>query len=377
VSHILVTNDFPPKRGGIQSYLYDLWNELDPDSFEVVTIAHPGDRDFDAKQNFVVHRLDEKMLLPTPKIRKAIEKVVLDKDASLVILDPALPVGLLGPQLGIPYGVILHGAEITVPARLPGVKVLLKKVLQEASFVLSAGHYALREVKSAFGYERSDAVVILPGIDINRFLLPEGMNKEKARQLLGLSNTPFTIASISRLVPRKGMDVLIEAVAALAGEGRDIFLVIAGKGRDESRLKQLADAKRAPVEFLGEVSEEKLKLLLGASDIFAMLCRNRWFGLEQEGYGIVFNEAAAAGLTSIAGRSGGSHEAVLDSKTGLILDRPGDVAVAKQAIVTLMDDDKLRLAFAEAARHRAETELNTKILASKLADAIKKIEQDT
>ncbi len=375
MSHILVTNDFPPKRGGIQSYLYDLWNELDPESFEVVTIAHPGDRDFDAKQKFVVHRLEEKMLLPTPKIRKAIEKVARDKEASLVILDPALPVGLLGPQLGIPYGVVLHGAEITVPARLPVVNILLKKVVKEASLVISAGHYALREIKSALDCERRDAVVVLPGIDIKRFRPVDEVGKKTARRLLGLPESGFHIASVSRLVPRKGMDVLIEATADLVAEDRDICLVIAGKGRDEKRLKKLASARNLPVEFLGEIPEEKLKLLLESSDVFAMLCRNRWFGLEQEGYGIVFNEASAAGLTSIAGRSGGSGEAVLDMKTGLVLDRPGDVAVAKQAIVALMDNEDLRLSFAKAARRRVETELDTPILASRLGDAIKKIEQ--
>ncbi len=347
---------------------------MDPDSFEVLTVSYPGDKLFDAKQKFPIHRLDEKMLLPTPKIRRAVEKVIRDSGASLVVLDPALPIGLLGPQLGISYAVVLHGAEITVPARLPGTKALLAKVIRNADLVISAGKYALKEAKMAVGSNFPDTAVILPGIDIDRFRVFNTEEKEQARDQLCLPKDAFIITSVSRLVPRKGMDVLLEAVTDLAKDRKDLFLAIAGTGRDYQRLGKLALSINAPVEFLKKISDEELPILLGASDLFAMLCRNRWFSLEQEGYGIVFNEASAAGLACIAGKSGGVEEAVLDSKTGLVIDRPGDVVAAKQAMAKLIDDDNLRQTYAKAARLRMETELNNDILAHKLADILKKTE---
>ncbi len=374
MSHILVTNDFPPKLGGIQSYLYDLWSRLDPSSFEVLTISYPGDYIFDAKQKFAIHRLNEKMLLPTPKIRHAVEKVIRDSQASFVVLDPVLPLGLLGPQLGVPYGVILHGAEITVPARLPGTKSLLAKVVKNADLVISAGNYALREAEVVVGEELPESVVVLPGIDVKRFRVFSDKEKELAREKLFLPSDAFIITSVSRLVPRKGMDVLIEAVADLAKTRQNLFLAIAGVGRDYQRLAKLAISLKAPVEFLHKVSDEDLPALLGASDLFAMICRNRWFSLEQEGYGIVFNEAGAAGLASVAGKSGGVPEAVLDEKTGVIVDRPGDVMVAKQALAKLIDDNILRSEYGKAARFRMEKELDNDILAKTLSDALKKYE---
>ena len=136
----------------------------------------------------------------------------------------------------------------------------------------------------------------------------------------------------------------------------------------------MAISLKAPVEFLHKVSDEDLPTLLGASDLFAMICRNRWFSLEQEGYGIVFNEAGAAGLASVAGKSGGVPEAVLDEKTGVIVDRPGDVMVAKQALAKLIDDNILRSEYGKAARFRMEKELDNDILAKTLSDALKKYE---
>ena len=347
---------------------------MDPDSFEVLTVSYPGDKIFDAKQKFPIHRLAEKMLLPTPKVRRAVEKLIRDSGASLVVLDPALPIGLLGPQLGIPYAVVLHGAEITVPARLPGTKALLAKVINNADLVISAGRYALKEAKMAAGNHFPDTAVILPGIDIDRFRVFNDEEKREARVRLCLPEDAFIITSVSRLVPRKGMDVLLEAVTDLAKDRKDLFLAIAGTGRDYQRLGKLAFSINAPAEFLKKVSDEDLPTLLGASDLFAMLCRNRWFSLEQEGYGIVFNEASASGLACIAGKSGGVDEAVLDGQTGIVVDRPGDVAVAKQAIAKLIDDNTLRQTYAKAARLRMETELDNDILARKLGDVLKKAE---
>ena len=145
--------------------------------------------------------------------------------------------------------------------------------------------------------------------------------------------------SISRLVPRKGFDTAIRAVAKLAPTRPDLVLAIAGRGRDQPRLERLVDELKAPVRFLGRVPNDELPALYGCADLFTMLCRNRWGGLEQEGFGIVFVEAAACGVPQVAGDSGGAAEAVADGETGLVMREPEDVEAAASAFESLLNDD--------------------------------------
>jgi phosphatidylinositol alpha-1,6-mannosyltransferase len=163
------------------------------------------------------------------------------------------------------------------------------------------------------------------------------------------------VLGLSRLVPRKGFDVLIDAVAGLDA---DVQLAIGGAGRDAARLERRAAARgiTARCTFLGRVPDADLPALYGCADIFAMLCRERWAGLEAEGFGIVFVEAAACGVPSVAGRSGGSHEAVIDGETGLVVD-PHDAAGVRAALQRLLDNDTVRTRLGRAARTRAVDEL--------------------
>ena len=134
--------------------------------------------------------------------------------------------------------------------------------------------------------------------------------------------------SLSRLVPRKGMDTLIRASAVLAPSRPDLVVAIGGGGRDAERLQRLIATTDAPARLLGRVSHDDLPELYGCADVYAMLCRNRWAGLEQEGFGIVFLEAAAAGVPQVAGSSGGAAEAVVHGSTGLVVSDPRDVNAA-------------------------------------------------
>ena len=158
---------------------------------------------------------------------------------------------------------------------------------------------------------------------------------------------------MSRLVPRKGLDRLIEASAGLAGSHPDLEVLLAGTGRDRGRLQRLVDDRGAPVRFLDRVPDAELPALYGLADIFAMVCRVRWAGLEQEGFGIVFLEAAAAGVPQVAGRSGGSDEAVVDQETGFVVDDPTSTDQVRSALQRLLGDPDLRAAMGLAARRRA------------------------
>ncbi|HEY3485844.1 MAG TPA: glycosyltransferase, partial [Ilumatobacteraceae bacterium] len=150
----------------------------------------------------------------------------------------------------------------------------------------------------------------------------------------------------------------------------DLILAISGRGRDEQRLRRLAGELEAPVRFLGRVDNDDLPLLYGCGDVFAMLCRNRWGGLEQEGFGIVFVEAAACGVPQVAGDSGGAAEAVADGETGIVVRTPDDHMAAAEAFATLLDDAARRRAMAVASRRRAIDEFSYDVLAARLGAAL-------
>ena len=166
---LLVTNDFPPKVGGIQSYLWELWRRLPPADVTVLTTPYPGAAEFDRAQPFRVVRDRNKVLLPTPALAGRIDALAREVGAGLIFLDPALPLGALGPRLrSAPYVAVLHGAEVTVPGRLPGSRAALRRVLHGAAGILAAGSYPAEEAARAAG-RLLPGLVIPPGVDVDRF----------------------------------------------------------------------------------------------------------------------------------------------------------------------------------------------------------------
>jgi phosphatidylinositol alpha-1,6-mannosyltransferase len=369
IRHLLVTNDFPPKHGGIQSYLWELWRRLPHDDVTVLTTAHPGAAAWDAEQPFRVVRTTAKVLLPTPKLARHIDELADDLGAALVLLDPALPLGLVGPHLRHRYGLVLHGAEVTVPGRLPVTHFALRRVLRGAKVVICAGGYPLAEAERAAG-RTLPATNIPPGVDVERFRPLNADERSETRRKFGLPIDVPVVLGLSRLVPRKGFDTLLRASGRLAGNGRDFVVAIGGHGRDRDRLERIATEVGAPVRFLGRVDDDALPALYGASDVFAMLCRNRWAGLEQEGFGIVFVEAAAAGVPAVAGASGGAAEAVADGESGFVMDPPDDVDAVAHALKSLLDDDAARARMGSTARDRAVAEFSYDVLVARLQAAL-------
>jgi len=374
MASLLVTNDFPPKVGGIQSYLWELWRRLPPAEVTVLTTAYPGAAAFDAAQAFRIERAG-RVLLPTPALARRIDSLAAEVAAGVVFLDPALPLGLLGPRLRHPYVVVLHGAEVTVPGRLPGSHRMLARVLHGAAGVLAAGTYPARVAAGVAG-RALPGLVVPPGVDVSRFRPPSGDGeRDAARRRLGLPTGAPLVLGVSRLVPRKGFDVLIDATARLGhgatpgpGSGAGVHLALAGAGRDRARLRRRAAGAGLGDRFhlLGRVSDADLPALYGAADVFAMVCRERWGGLEAEGFGIVFLEAAACGTPSVAGRSGGAEEAVVDGETGIVV-APRDTSAVTAALEALLSDSELRRRLGKAARARAEAEFAYDTLAARLA----------
>ena len=372
MKHLLVTNDFPPKIGGIQSLLWEWWRRLPPDRFAVLTSPYRGAAEFDAEQPFRVERIPEPVLLPHPLMVRRVDALASEFGAELVVLDPAVPLGLIGPSLELPYDVVLHGAEVTVPGRLPITRQGLTLVLRNARHVIAAGSYPAAEAERAAGRELPTTIVP-PGVDVERFRPLGDDERAAARERFGLPVDGRVIVGVSRLVPRKGFDTAIRALARISAGHPDVVMAIAGSGRDEGRLKRLAAELGAPVTFLGRVDTEVLPLVFGCGDVFTMVCRTRWGGLEQEGFGIVFVEAAACGVPQVAGDSGGAAEAVADGETGIVVAEPeGRRAVEETAAAfrRLLDDDALRAKMALASRQRAVEQFSYDVLSRRLGGAL-------
>jgi phosphatidylinositol alpha-1,6-mannosyltransferase len=367
--HLLVTNDFPPKTGGIQTYLWELWRRLPPDSFTVVTPDQPGAQAWDAAQPFAVERVNQPFLVPTAGLARRINSLIARTGAGLVLLDPVANNAPLVGRLNAPWGVIVHGAEVTIPAATPGGQLLIRRLLRTSQLVIAAGSYPAQTAQRAAG-RPLPVVEIPPGVDTERFVPLDASRRAEVRRRFDVAPDAPLVVSVSRLVPRKGMAVLVEAAAELSRRYPDLEVIIAGEGRDHTRLQQLVATTGAPVRLVGRVPADDLPGLLGAADVFAMLCHNRWGGLEQEGFGIVFLEAAACGVPQVAGASGGAADAVVHDHSGLVVDEPRKVAAAVDALDTLLGDAQRRVQMGEAARRRAEVSFNYDTLAHRLATAI-------
>lgn len=388
MAHLLVTNDFPPKVGGIQSYLWELWRRLPDGQGRVLTTPHAGAVPFDEASPLPIQRDRTRVLVPSPQL---LRRILAAAAGDLVVLDPAWLVGHLGPSLaarGIPYALVLHGAEVTVPGRLPAVRRLMERTLLGARLLICAGGYPEAEAARAVGgtHRLPPVVQIPPGVDVERFVPLTAPQRLAARARLGVPVDRPLIVAQSRLVPRKGFDTLIRAAARLRANAArpdlvDLHVAIGGGGRDRSRLEREARRAGVPVTFLGRVADDDLPAVFAMGDVFAMCCRTRWAGLEQEGFGIVFLEAAAAGVPQVAGRSGGAHEAVQRDVSGLVVDRPFDPAAVAHALGRLVGEldgaPQRRASLADAGRRRAVDEFAYPMLSSRLSTALGAVEAAT
>jgi phosphatidylinositol alpha-1,6-mannosyltransferase len=369
--HLLVTNDYPPKVGGIQVYLHELWRRLEPGRAVIVTArSHDGADAFDDAATENVERLSRRLLFfPTPRARRDIESAIERHDPSLVLLDPVWPLGILGRHLSRPYGIVLHGAEVTIPSRIPLVRRSLRRVLSGASVVVCAGRYPEAVARACAGPEMPPVVQVPPGVDTSRFRPLDVAERRRTRRRLGLDEGDLLVVSYSRLVPRKGMDTLIRASAILAPRFPELVVLIGGSGRDRRRLEALIAKTGAPVRLVGRVDDEALAAFVGAADLMVMDCRTR-LGVLAEGFGIVFVEAASCEVAAIAGRSGGSDEAVVDGETGVVVsDTRSPVALAR-AIERLLVDVDSRRRLSSRARALAVEHYDWDTLALALASGL-------
>jgi phosphatidylinositol alpha-1,6-mannosyltransferase len=344
---LLVTNDLGPRAGGIETFVLGLIEGLPKNSLIVYTSSQKGDKAFDAqlqeKFGAVVIRDRAKILLPTPRISSRAVKILKQSQVENVWFGAAAPLALMAGKLrsaGANNIVALtHGHEVWW-AKIPIFKGLLKKIIKDVDHLGYLGEYTKGEIAKA-----SDQVQkflqIAPGIDTNHFA-PKKVRADLVEhfQLEGRR----VIVSVGRLVHRKGQDQLIKAMPKILEDFPDAILLLVGEGPIKQMLfnsaKQLGVLSK--VVFAGRVSHHELPDYICLGEIFAMPVRSRFSGLEVEGLGIVYLEASACALPVIVGDTGGAVDAVLDKKTGLLVDGKNSDQIAKAICQLLADPAQAR-----------------------------------
>jgi phosphatidylinositol alpha-1,6-mannosyltransferase len=349
---LLVTNDFPPRTGGIQRYLLELATRL-PDG-ELVAYAPewPGCAAFDAGLPFPVYRHPTSLMVPEPTVVARAVRLARAHAVATVWFGAAAPLALLGPRLRRTTDVrrVLassHGHEVGW-SMLPGARQALRRIGQDADVVTTVSRYTRGRVAAAFG-PTAALEPLPPGIDADRFR-PDAGARAAVRRLHGLGDAPV-VTCVSRLVARKGQDMLIRALAWVRARVPGTRLLLVGGGPDAARLRALAAAcdVAAAVVFAGPVTDTDLPAYQAAGDVFALPCRTRGGGLDVEGLGIALLEAAASGLPVVAGRSGGAPETVQEGQTGHVVDGR-DLPALVDALVGLLGDRAGAAAMGAAGR---------------------------
>jgi phosphatidylinositol alpha-1,6-mannosyltransferase len=347
---LVVTNDFPPRQGGIQTFVAALLARRPPGSLVVLASDHPGSAQHDAALPYPVVRARTSMLLPTPATARTAARLAREHGCRTAFFGAAAPLGLLGPVLsraGVEHQVgATHGHE-TGWVALPGARGVLRRIAGGLDVLTYISEYTHARLAPALA-DRTRLAQLSPGVDVDTFTPDVDGGPVRARY--GLDDAPVVVC-VSRLVARKGQDVLLQAWPQVLARHPDARLLLVGGGPLEQPLRR-AVADRGlgdSVVLTGGVAGPDLPEHYAAGDVFAMPCRTRRRGLDVEGLGMVYLEAAACGLPVVAGTSGGAPETVREGVTGHVVDPRSPDAVAA-AVAGLLDDPGRARAMGAAGR---------------------------
>jgi phosphatidyl-myo-inositol dimannoside synthase len=367
---LIVTNDFPPRQGGIQSFVHALATRLPRGTVTVYAPAWKGSREFDAEQPFPVIRHPTSLMLPVPAVSRRAAAIAREHGCEAVLFGAAAPLGLITPVLrraGVRRAIALtHGHEAGW-AMLPGARTLLRRIGDEVDVMTYLGEYFRVRLTRALSPEAAQRMVRLaPGVDVTLFR--PGSGGLAVRDRLGLAGRPVVVC-VSRMVRRKGQDTLIRAWPQVRAEVSDAVLLLVGDGPYASDLRRLA--RRVGISdavlFTGPVPWAELPAYYDAGDVFAMPCRTRRAGLDVEGLGLVYLEASATGLPVIGGDSGGAPDAILDGESGYVVhDVPGTAA----RVIELLADPGRARAMGEKGLAWVDREWRWELSAARLSSIL-------
>lgn len=370
---LLVTNDFPPRAGGIEQYFLTLLEGIKADRPIVVAPSQEDDTAFDRDAGFDILRLPGRggRLWPTAALADYVSGLVRSRQVDVVAFTALIPLAFIGPriakQAGVPFVLWHHGAELAGLARIPGLRQSMARVARRADLQFAVSDWTLGEVERLLP-GTAPTRLLRAGVDLERF--NPSNDSDVLRAKLGFDGS-IVLVCVGRLVPRKGQDTLIRILPSLLEQVPATRLLIVGEGPSEKRLRKLAESHGVAerVKFAGRVTADELSAYYSTGDVYVSPIRTRRVGLESEGFGVVFLEAAASGLPVIVGRSGGTVEAVLDGESGLLVNGDDDDDV-RNACLTLLQDNDLRARMGRAGRTWMETDFDAAGMADRFRSAV-------
>jgi phosphatidylinositol alpha-1,6-mannosyltransferase len=354
---LVITNDFGPRTGGIETFVIGLLERIKGQEVVVFTSAQGDTSEYDQKClnefGIQVIRDRSKILLPSMRVAKRAKEIIRLHNIEVIVFGAAAPLALMAPALrksGVKKVIALtHGHEVWWAKIFP-FNLAMKRIGKSVDHLTYLGEFTRNAIAQSLTEKSAEAMVkIAPGIDTAHFIpQPDSMQK---RITLGLENKKIII-SVGRLVHRKGQDKLIEAMPIILQSVPNAHLLLVGEGPYRSHLEKLAKklSLNDHITFAGRILYDKLPNYLSAADLFVMPSRSRFFGLEVEGLGIVYLEASACGIPVVAGNSGGAPDAVLEGVTGLCVDGT-DISQIANAVIEICSDAKRASQMGAAGRN--------------------------
>lgn len=366
---LVVTNDFPPRPGGIQTFVHELVRRRPAGSVVVFASTWRDPSAFDAEQPFPVVRYPHGVMLPTPDVARTAAGLLREHGCDSVLFGAAAPLGLLAPGLRAAGArrivALTHGHEAGWAA-LPGARQVLRRIGDGTDVVTYLGEYTRARIAAALSPAAAERMRRLtPGVDDAMF--HPGVDGSEVRRAHGLGERPVVVC-VSRLMPRKGQDTLVRALPLVRERVPDAALLLVGGGPHRGRLERLVGelGLGRHVVLTGSVPWADLPAHFAAGDVFAMPARTRHRGLDVEGLGIVYLEASATGLPVVAGDSGGAPDAVRDGETGFVVPG-GDVEAVADRVSRLLEDRPLARSMGERGRAWVERTWRWDAVADRLA----------
>ena len=352
---LVITNDFPPRPGGIQTFGYEIVRRFDPESVTVLTSNWEGAAEFDAAQDFKIVRANTQTLVPSKSTLSMAREIVVAENITRVLFGAAAPLGLLAAplrKLGVTNIVGMTQGHETGWAMTPGTRQALRKIGNDTDYLTYISEYTHKKIAKALSPSAAARMRrIVPGVDSTEFSPDNLSSGNQLRTELGWIDRPV-IVCVSRLMARKGQDELIRALPIIQQTAPNASLIIVGDGPYRKDLERLVKKLGLEnfVHLTGKVSQTELSKWYAAGDIFAMPCRTRMGGWDVEGLGIVFLEGSATGLPVIAGDSGGAVDAVIDGETGYLVDGTNTAEIAGR-IAYLFANPDIAKKMGEAGRN--------------------------
>ena len=341
---LVITNDFPPRPGGIQTFGYEIVRRFDPESVTVLTSNWEGAAEFDAAQDFKIVRANTQTLVPSKSTLSMAREIVVAENITRVLFGAAAPLGLLAAplrKLGVTNIVGMTQGHETGWAMTPGTRQALRKIGNDTDYLTYISEYTHKKIAKALSPSAAARMRrIVPGVDSTEFSPDNLSSGNQLRTELGWIDRPV-IVCVSRLMARKGQDELIRALPMIQQTVANASLIIVGDGPYRKDLERLVKKLGLEnfVHLTGKVSQTELSKWYAAGDIFAMPCRTRMGGWDVEGLGIVFLEGSATGLPVIVGDSGGAVDAVIDGETGYLVDGTNTAEIAERIAYLFANPD--------------------------------------